>query len=115
MESEVTARQFPHVDLNTRSGRLYGSTRRALIAQIGDPTVAQLSQIDIFCRTVVSISELRADDPRYEKRLADLNRSLAAVNRFLFGPDYRVASGRRQRQVRPLSELIAEAEAKDVA
>ena len=109
----MTARQFPHVDLNTRSGRLYGSTRRELMARIGDPTAAQLTWIDVFCRTVVQISELRADHPRYEKRLSDLTRSLAAVNRFLFGPDYKVASGRRQRQVRPLSELIAEA--KDVA
>jgi hypothetical protein len=109
----LTARQFPHVDLNTRSGRLYGSTRRKLIAQIGDPTVAQLSWIDVFCRTVVAISELRADDPQYEIRLGRLNKYLTTVNRSLFGPDYPVSSGRRQRQVRPLSELIAEA--KDVA
>jgi hypothetical protein len=111
--SELTARLIPHVDQNTRSGRLYASTRRELIARLGDPTSVQLSHIDIACRTVVSISELRADHPRYEKRLADLNRSLATVNRYLFGPDYRVASGKRQRKIKSLSELIAEA--KDVA
>jgi hypothetical protein len=111
MEVDLTARQFAHVDQNTRSGRLYASTRRELIGRIGEPTSLQFTQIDVACRLVVAISELRADDPKYEARMGRLNRDLAAVNRYLFGPD----GSKRQRRIRPLAEVIAEAEAKEVA
>jgi hypothetical protein len=108
----LLTRRFPHNGSHSRSDRLYTSTRHDLVARLGEPNVVQQAQVDVVCRLVVAISELRADEPQYHKRLAKLNADLAAANRYLFGPDY---GSKRQRRVRPLSELIAEAEAKDIA
>jgi hypothetical protein len=66
------------IDRRTRQSRLYEQIRRGLIDYCGgDPSFAQLSQIDGICRITLLIAQLDPADAEHDRRLVLLNDALA--------------------------------------
>jgi hypothetical protein len=87
----------------TKEARLYEQTRQGLIDYCGgDPSFAQLSQIDGICRITLLIAQLDPADTEHDRRLVLLNDALARSYKALgAGP---AAPKRRQ----TLAERLAE-------
>lgn len=90
------------IDRRTRQSRLYEQIRRGLIDYCGgDPSFAQLSQIDGICRITVLIAQLDPANTEHDRRLVLLNDALARSYKAL-------GAGPVARRKKTLAERLAE-------
>ena len=90
------------IDRRTKEARLYEQTREGLIDYCGgDPSFAQLSQIDGICRITLLIAQLDPADPAHDRRLVLLNDALARSYKAL-------GAGPTARRKKTLAERLAQ-------